>query len=379
MDKAKKITILMLHMQYGGIERQTILFANELCKKYDVEIISTYSMKKEPAYNVDRKIKIKYLINDAPNRNEFKDAIKKFSLVKIIKEGFKAFKILIQKRKLMIAQIKELDSDFVLSTRVEYAEMLSKYAKPGVTTITQEHVHNDSKKYVSRVKKAFRSLDYLVVLGPGSYDNYSKWLEENKKIKIVEIPNILDNIPEDKSKLNGFNLVSTGRMHPVKGFDDLLKVFKIVHDKIPSARLNLVGDGDEYSKLKNMATEIGVSEYVNMPGMVSIEKVKKYMLNSDIYVMTSLSECFPMVLLEASSCGLPLVAFDVPVGPKAIISDGKNGYLVKNRDIEMMANRIIELLNNRDMMKKMSHYSVENSKQYLAENIMKKWYEIFDK
>lgn len=379
MEKAKKIIILMLHMQHGGIERQTILFANELCNKYDVEIISTYSMKKEPAYNVDNRIKIKYLIDDAPNRNEFKSAVKTFNIFKTIKEGIRAFKIIKLKKKLMKEQIKKLDSDFVLSTRIEYAEMLSKYAPNGVITMTQEHLHDDSEKYISRVKKAFNNLDYLVVLGPGSYENYSKWLIDNKKIIIVEIPNILDNIPDEKSKLNSFTLVSTGRMHPVKGFDDLLKVFKIVHDNINSARLNLIGDGDEYEKIKSMAYEIGVSEYVNMPGMVSIESVKKYMLESDMYVMTSLTECFPMVLLEASSCGLPLIAFDVPVGPKAIIEDGKNGYLIKGRNIEEMAKKIIELFENRSKMVEMSKSAVDNARQYLAENVMLKWYSIFDK
>ena len=71
----KKITILLLHMQHGGIEKQTITFANELIKRYNVEIISVYSMKKNPAYEVDEKVKITYLIDDAPNRNELKTAI----------------------------------------------------------------------------------------------------------------------------------------------------------------------------------------------------------------------------------------------------------------------------------------------------------------
>ena len=62
MSQKKKIVILMLHLRHGGIERQTILFANELVNKYDVEIISVYSMKTEPAYEVDSRIKIKYLI-----------------------------------------------------------------------------------------------------------------------------------------------------------------------------------------------------------------------------------------------------------------------------------------------------------------------------
>ena len=82
MEKTKKITILMLHLLHGGIERQTAIFANELVKKYQVEIISTYSMKKEPAYPLDKRISIKYLIDDAPNRNEFKVAIKRLNILR---------------------------------------------------------------------------------------------------------------------------------------------------------------------------------------------------------------------------------------------------------------------------------------------------------
>ena len=72
----KKIVLLLLHLQHGGIEKQTITFANELSKKYDVEIISTYSMRKTPAYDVNSNIHIKYLMDDAPNRDEFKSAVK---------------------------------------------------------------------------------------------------------------------------------------------------------------------------------------------------------------------------------------------------------------------------------------------------------------
>lgn len=371
----KKITILMLHLMHGGIERQTILFANELSKKYDVEIISVYSMKSNPAYKVDDNIKIKYLIDDKPNREEFKSNLKKFKLISTFKEGIKSIKILYNKNKLMIDEIKNLKCDYVVSTRIEFAYMLSKYAPNNVITITQEHLHNDSKKYIERVKKSFRNLDYLIVLGPGSYENYSKWLKDNKKIKIVEIPNIVESMPKEKSKLNGHTLLSIGRMHPVKGFTDLIDVFKLVREKVPDVKLNLLGNGVEYEKLKELSKGLNI----NMPGMLSIEEVKKYTLESDIYVMTSISECFPMVLLESSSYGLPLVAFDVPVGPKAIIKDNENGYLIKDRNKKEMAEKIIYLLNNKDIMKKMSKNSYENAKNYLPDKVMSKWYEIFDR
>lgn len=375
----KKITILLLHMQHGGIEKQTIAFANELIKKYEVEIISVYSMNKEPAYSVDPKVKIKYLIDDKPNRNEFKYAIKSKNPLKILKEGFKAIKILYLKKHLMIKQIKKLHTDFVLSTRIEQANMLSKYAPKSIITMTQEHLHNDSDKYIKKVKKSFKNLDYLIVLGPGSRENYSKWLEDNKKIKIAEIPNILEKIPEQSSKLNGNRLVAVGRLHLEKDFETLINVFNKVLKQIPNSMLTIVGGGDEFDKLKQLTEKLNIENKVKITGMLSKEQVEEYLMNSDIYVMTSIAECFPMVLLEASSCGLPLIAFDVPVGPRAIINNGENGYLIKNREIDAMANKIVEMLNDREKLLEMGNESKKLSNKYLAANVMPLWYDIFDK
>ena len=122
-----------------------------------------------------------------------------------------------------------------------------------------------------------------------------------------------------------------------------------------------------------------IDDIVNMPGMVSSEEVNEYMIKSDIYVMTSHTECFPMVLLEASACGLPLIAFDVPVGPKALIKEGYNGYLIKDRNIDEMADKIISLFENQEKMKELGRNAKENVNQYLPDNVMKKWYDIFDK
>lgn len=375
----KKITILLLHMQHGGIEKQTISFANELSKKYNVEIISAYSMKKDPAYEVNSKISIKYLINDEPNRKEFKKAVKSKNPFKIIKQGFKAVKILYLKNALMVRAIKKIDSDFVLSTRIEYAKMLSRYAPKSVVTMTQEHLHDDSKKYIKRIKKSFKNLDYLIVLGPGSRENYSKWLKDNKKIKIVEIPNMLEEIPKESSLLNGNKLIAIGRLHPVKDFETLIHVFYKVQKQIQTATLTIVGGGDEYEKLKNLTMDLGIQDKVEITGMASKEQVKEYLLNSDIYVMTSLTECFPMVLLEAASCGLPLIAFDVPVGPRAIIKEDEDGYLIANRNQDEMAKKIIDLLNDREKLSKLGEKAKEQSFCYIPSKIMKKWDDIFQK
>ena len=375
----KKIVLLLLHLQHGGIEKQTITFANELSKKYDVEIVSTYSMRKAPAYDVNPNIHIKYLMDDAPNRDEFKSAVKSKNLKNIIKEGVKAVKILYLKKALMKKEIKNLKCDFLFSTRLEYADLLSKYAPKGIITMTEEHLHDDSDKYVKKVKNSLRNVDYLITIGKGSTENYSKWLSENKKITIVEIPNILERVPEENAKLDNNNIVSVGRLHPVKDFETLIKVFDIVQKEIKDAKLTIVGGGDEYEKLNNLVENLNLKDKVKITGMVNKEEVEKNLLNSSLYVMTSLTECFPMVLLEASSVGLPLISFDVPVGPKAIIKEGYNGYLIENRDIEKMANKIIEVLRDRENLKTLGRNSKKESYNYLPENVMKKWYEIFDK
>lgn len=374
----KSVTILLLHMQYGGIEKQTISLANELCKKYRVKIVCTYSMNKKPAYAVDDRIEIEYLINDRPNRDEFNEAVKAKRYIEAFRQGLKAARILRLKNKLMINAIKKLDSDFVLSTRIEYAKMLSAYAPKEVVTITQEHLHDASPAYVERVKKAFSNLDYLVVLSQGSSENYGKWLADNKKIKLVEIPNILEEIPAESAALQGNRLVAVGRLHPVKDFGTLLKVFALVHQQIPEATLALLGDGEEREMLEQQAKELGLSDAVLFKGMLTKERVTEEMLQSDLYVMTSLTECFPMVLLEAESCGLPLISFDVPVGPRRIIAEGENGFLIPDREVEQMADAIVALLRDREKLTAFGKSSKEKARNYTADKIIPLWDNLFD-
>lgn len=375
----KKITILLLHMQHGGIEKQTISLANALSEKYEVEIISTYSMLAEPAYNLSEKISVKYLINDRPNRAEIKSAIKRKNPFELFRQGIRALKILYLKRHLMIKQIKALNCDFVLSTRIEFAEMLSRYAPESTVTLTQEHLHNDSRRYVSRAVKAFNGLDYLVVLCDGSRENFSAWLRDNSKIKIVQIPNILESIPETSAELKGNSIVSSGRLYPVKNFETLIEVFSLVKREIPSATLTIVGGGVEYDRLSAQCRALGLEDSIKITGMVSADEVQSCMLSSDIYAMTSHTECFPMVLLEASAAGLPLVAFDVPVGPSAIINDGENGYLTEYNNKRQMADKIIYLLKNREALYAMGNAARQSAYRYTREKVMPLWYEIFDK
>lgn len=374
----KKVTILVLHLRHGGIEKQTVTLANELCKNYEVNIISTYSLKREPAYSLDSRIKVKYLIDDSPNKEEFHKALHSKNVFKILKEGFFSLKILYLKRHLMKREIKKLDCDFVISSRIEFAALLSRFAPKNISKISVEHNFDQTPKYVSRVKKAFKGIDKLVVLSSKAEENYRNWLKDNKKIQIVRIANMLPLIPEEKCLLGGKRLLAVGRLHKIKNFKAAINVLYHLKKVIPDATLTIVGDGEEREMLEKTADELNLKDSVFFEGMVSEEKVLELMLCSDILLVTSLSEAFPMVLLEAGSVGLPSIVFDVPSGMGDIIKDSYNGYMLPPFDTETAAKRAAFLLKNREKLNEMGKNAAQNALKFKPENIKPYWNDILN-
>lgn len=374
----KKIKILMLHLNHGGVEKQTITMANALSNKYTIEIVSFYKLSNSPAYEIDDNIKIKYLYDGKPNREEFKEAIKKFYLIKAIQEGIKSIKILYLKSKLIKDEILLNDSDVYFSTRTEYGKLLSKYGKNDKIKITEEHNFIDDEKYFKRIKKNYVNLNYVVVISKWHEKKYKECFK-NTNVNVVRIENILDKNTSKLSKLNNNAIIAVGRFDPVKDFLNTIEIMKYAVKKNPNLKLYLIGDGPERHNIETKIKEYGLEENVIMPGFVSAEEVEKYMLKSDIYIMTSVKECFPMVILEAYSCGLPVVSFDILSGPHEMVKNNKTGFLIKNRDCDEMAAKINKLLSNKDLIYKMRENAKEEAEKYTANSIIEKWYKIMGK
>ena len=102
------------------------------------------------------------------------------------------------------------------------------------------------------------------------------------------------------------------------------------------------------------------------------------MLNASIYAMTSLTECFPMVLLESLSCGLPVISFDCPNGPRNIIINNKDGLLVKNNNIDAFAIALITLMDDNELRCNMGAIGRLNIKRFESKIVMKIWEKLFN-
>ena len=242
----KKVTILALHLGFGGVENAIISLSNMLCEKYKVEIISTYKLQDNPAFNVNPNVKINYLItNLKPNPIELKQAIKSLNIIKIIKQAIISMKVLYLKRNLMIKAIKKIDVDIVISTRDIHNAWLGKYGKKEIIKIATEHNHhNNNNKYINKILKSIKNIDYFLPVSEELTKFYKEKLNKTKT-KCIYIPHCIDNYPKEISKLNEKNIISVGRLSKEKGYLDLVDVFKIVVKKHPEWKLNIVGDGEE--------------------------------------------------------------------------------------------------------------------------------------
>lgn len=364
----KKISILSLNLGFGGVEQVVTNTANMLSNDYDVEIVSLYKSKENIPFKVNEKVKITYLSNLISNRAEFKAAVKNKKIFKIIKEGIKAIYILINKNQLMRSYILTSDAKVIISSRYSFSKILNYCGRDNSYKIHHEHTFSVNDKYINNLNK-LKKINEVIVVSQTLYDEYKNKLN----IKLKYIPNALNYYPKESelSKLNNKNLIAVGRMSPEKGFTDLIDVIKKIDDK--EVILNLFGDGQELEFLKNKVKELNLEKQIYFYEFKTQDFIKKYMQKSSLYVMTSFEESFGLVLIEAMSYGVPCIAFDSAQGAKYIINH-KNGYFIKNRNIEEMANTIKKYLKLNCKDKLMYGTNARNtSNEYVFNNIQSKW------
>ena len=373
----KKLKILALHLNYGGIESCICDVANMLCHYYDIEIICIYKLLDHPAFELDDRVKVTYLTeNIKPNDNEFKIAFKHFNFIKCFFIGLKSLYILYLKKHTMIKALKESDGDIYLSTRIYINKLLGKYGH-GLKLGWEHNHHQNDQAYINKFLKSCQHLDKVILVSKSLKEYYEKlFATKNISCSCIWIPNFIKSLPEEKTKFNNGNLISVGRLSPEKGFSDLINVYKIVDLNCEDTHLDIIGDGNESSNINNKIIDNNLTRKITMHGFQDKDYINKYYLNSSLYLMTSYTESFGLVLIEAMSYGLPCIAYDSAEGANDIIQNNYNGYLIKNRNEHAMAETIIKLLNNRNELKRLSNNARQTALKYTSNEVKDQWLEV---
>ena len=373
----KKISILALHLGYGGIEKAIINLANSLCNKYNIEIACTYKLYDIPAFYINSKIKVKYLTNVIPNKEKVFSSIKKLKVFSFSKESVYAVNVLHQRKSTMINYLKDCNSDIIISTRDIFNFWSGKYAPSKALKIGWEHNHyHGDMKYANKIIKSVSNLDYLVLVSKNLKDFYK---DKTGKCKCVYIPNSIDEISKKKSPLNNKNLISVGRLSKEKGCMDLLAMFNILVNKDSSYILNIIGDGPLKADMKKYISDNNLSKNVVMHGFQGKSYIDKYLSKSSVYIMTSHTESFGIVLLEAMSFGVPCIAYDSAEGACEVIKNNYNGYLIKNRNPQKMISKIEELISDKDKRIEMGKNAYSSVSKYTSDVVKDDWIKLIEK
>lgn len=194
---------------------------------------------------------------------------------------------------------------------------------------------------------------------------------------IEVIPNAAMRMADKHSDVSQKRVIAVGRLDYQKGFDRLIQAWELVQkaNKYGDWQLDIFGQGEWKEMLQRMIDERGLREtaHINRP----TANIGEEYTRSSMLVMSSHYEGFPMVMIEAMACGLPVVSFDYKCGPKDIIQDGVNGLLVRDGDIEGLANAMMRLMENGEERKTMGRNARRVTETYSEESVMEKWVSLF--
>lgn len=213
-----------------------------------------------------------------------------------------------------------------------------------------------------------RKFDLVVALNNSDAKEWSRYLKAMVIPDVVHL-NPTGHLCDKESK----RIIFVGRLTEQKGIHDLLKIWELIYKKHSDWSLDIYGDGELHEEIVDEAKRLDMNICVHEP----CDHIFECYCKSALLVLTSKYEPFGLVMPEAMSCGLPVVAFDCPSGPAAIITDGQDGYLIKNRDIVQFAEKVCYLIESPNIRIKMGENGVASSRRFSAEQVMPQWESLF--
>jgi glycosyltransferase involved in cell wall biosynthesis len=171
--------------------------------------------------------------------------------------------------------------------------------------------------------------------------------------------------------------IAVGRLVYEKGFDYLIEAWALVAEKYPSWELNIYGNGNQKNILNQLIKNKNLEKRIHICEPESNIQ-EKYREHSMLIFPTRFLDSFGMVIIEAMSLGLPVISFDAPCGPKDLITDGVNGFLVKTGDIYTLSEKIIRLIETESLRIRMGKAAREFSGNFHTEKVMERWVHLFE-
>lgn len=370
--------IYLNHSTYnpGGMERVLLNKVSYLVREkgWNVTVVTTDQKGRPPFYSFPKEVRMVDLgINYSDDNG--KGAIKKIAgYLKRRKEHKRKLATLLeQERADIVVSLYPSESSFIPELKdgskrvleLHYCKFFRlQYGRKGLLGLIDRWRTKQDEKIARR-------FDKFVVL---TNEDKGYW---GAMPNIEVIPNAAMSMGNNLSDGLAKRVIAVGRLDYQKGFDRLIQSWQIVqeHEPFKDWGLDIFGQGEWQDMLQDMIDKTGLSHHthINRP----TNAIGKEYANSSMLVMSSHYEGFPMVMIEAMACGLPVVTFDYKCGPKDIIDDGINGLLVKDGDITGLADAMMKLMADKDYRMFLSNNARKVTDIYSEETVMNQWIKLF--
>ena len=277
-------------------------------------------------------------------------------------------------------KIREIQPDIIIGTDVMPARTLLRH-KGNAKLVIESHsmfmmtyadkTDNPLKLFLRRLAfRAFRKSNVLVSLTKGDAED---WRNKNHNKRIIVIPNVVNlNKTKHYSAQTSKQIIFVGRFTKLKGIPLLIEIWRKIQLSFPEWTLEFYGDGEEKDKYVPIMSSLNI--HVHEP----IKNIHEQYCESSILILTSICESFSLVIPEAMSCGLPVVSFDCPYGPRDIITDGEDGFLIPQYDVDLFVEKLSFLIDNERVRREMSKRAILSSQKFSPGQIMPKWKDLFE-
>jgi len=370
----------------GGTIRTTLSTAGALAARgHDVEVVSVLRPRREPAFPVPPAVRLQPLTGSRPSlrRAWRRPRTLARALLQAVLSRFRSRLIPPEDRQyakfsrwtdlVLWRYLHSQHGGAVIGTQAGLNLVLARHAPADVVAVGVEHLH--LSRHAPAMRAAFAAayprLDAVVTLTEPDAAAYRALLGPGTRVACI--PNAVP-LPADiwgRHADRGRVVLAAGRLVPQKGFDLLIRAWQRVATTYPDWQLRIYGEGAQRQRLQRQIDRSGLSGQVRLMGFSPA--LADELARASLFVLSSRFEGFPLVLLEAMAAGLPVVAFDCPTGPSALIRPGVNGLLVPPESVPDLARAIRRLLAHPRARQRLGEAARLTSLAYGSDMIALQW------
>lgn len=360
----------------GGTIRTTFMTAGQLARDHQVEVVSAYRIAEARSLELDPRVRLRTLtdLRPASIRRATRPAVRRPSrLIHPDDSRYPRFNLLTDAA--LLRYLWSVRDGILIGTRPGLNLVIARHARRQVIRIGQDHFNLEYRPgLLKAIADRYPRLDAVTALTEGTAAGYRKLLGPGGRV--VRIPNPAPADLGRRADPGAQVVAAAGSLTRRKGFDRLLQAWARLAPSHPDWRLRIFGDGPDRAELETLIDELGVRGSARLCGHAP--RLLEELESASVFAMTSRSEGFPMVILEAMSLGIPVVAYDCPTGPSDIITDGLDGFVVPNGRTRLLAEALGALMSDGDKRRRFSDAALEKVAAYRIDAIGARWEALFD-